>query len=55
VGGKHWELCDTLRALRLPADVADANLMFGARREQLFLAVATSYQRLQTISEAISK
>jgi hypothetical protein len=43
VGGKHWELGDTLRALRLPADVEDANLML-ARAEH---DASSSFKRSQ--------
>jgi hypothetical protein len=43
VGGKHWELCDTLRALRLPADVEDANLMLASAEHD----ASSSFKRSQ--------
>ena len=43
MGGEHWELCDTLRALGLPADVDDANLMLGSAEHD----ASSSFKRSQ--------
>jgi len=43
VGGEHWELCDTLRALGLPADVEDANLMLASAEHD----AGSSFKRSQ--------